>query len=438
MVTHEEQHSTRGRARLLLEMMEGQVIGKNGWRDEHVREALDLCLACKGCKSDCPVNVDMATYKAEFLSHYYKGRLRPLAAYTMGLIPWWARVANKLPRLTNFMLQTRPFSAVARLIAGISQKRQLPLFADESFQHWFARRNRPIQGLPPVILGPDTFNNYLLPRTAKAAVSVLEHAGFDVIVPQSKVCCGRPLYDFGMLDLAKRQLQQTMDLLESPIEKGVPIVGLEPSCVAVFRDELPALFPHDERAQRLSRQVFTFSEFMDQYAPNAAVPKLYREALLHGHCHHKAVMGMAADENVLNKMGVKHELLDSGCCGLAGLFGFEREHYDISVAIGERMLLPAVRDAGCDSFIVTDGFSCRQQIDQLTERCALHTAELMDLALRTGSRGPAGNQPENAYLDECAQSDASQGRGWVRTGVGIAGAVLAGAALYLLVRRTRK
>ena len=441
MVTHEEMHSTRGRARLLLEMLEGQTIGKNGWRDEHVREALDLCLACKGCKSDCPVNVDMATYKAEFLSHYYEGRLRPRAAYTMGLIPWWARVANRFPVLTNFLLAAPPFSWIAKFIAGVAQQRPLPKFANESFQDWFARRARPFQGRPPVILWPDTFNNYLVPRTARAAVRVLEHAGFDVIVPQNRVCCGRPLYDFGMLDAAKRLLMEAMDLLGSPAEQGIPIVGLEPSCVAVFRDELPALFPEDERAQKLSKGVFAFAEFMDRFAPRARVPKLYRKALLHGHCHHKAVMGMGADESVLGKMGVEHELLDSGCCGMAGLFGFERQHYDLSVAIGDRKLLPAVREAACDSFIVTDGFSCRMQIEDLTGRSALHLAEAMDLGLRTEGRGPAGNKPECAYLEESAGEELQSGNGRSGSFTGAlagAGILLAGTALWLLAGRRRK
>ena len=383
----------------------------------------------------------MATYKAEFLSHYYEGRLRPRAAYTMGLIPWWARVANRFPVLTNFLLAAPPFSWIAKFIAGVAQQRPLPKFANESFQDWFARRARPFQGRPPVILWPDTFNNYLVPRTARAAVRVLEHAGFDVIVPQNRVCCGRPLYDFGMLDAAKRLLMEAMDLLGSPAEQGIPIVGLEPSCVAVFRDELPALFPEDERAQKLSNGVFAFAEVMDRFAPRARVPKLYRKALLHGHCHHKAVMGMGADESVLGKMGVEHELLDSGCCGMAGLFGFERQHYDLSVAIGDRKLLPAVREAACDSFIVTDGFSCRMQIEDLTGRSALHLAEAMDLGLRTEGRGPAGNKPECAYLEESAGEELQSGNGRSGSFTGAlagAGILLAGTALWLLAGRRRK
>ena len=431
MVTREEKHSTRGRARLLLEMLQGKIIGKNGWRDESVRDALDLCLACKGCKSDCPVGVDMATYKAEFLSHYYEGRLRPLAAYSMGLIPWWARIASAVPGLVNFLTQTPPFSTLAKWLGGIAPQRRIPTFASESFQAWAARQSVPHPGRPRVILWPDTFNNYLLPRTAKAGANVLEAAGFEVVVPQAKLCCGRPFYDFGMLTLAKRNLRQIMDALAGEIAAGTPIVGLEPSCVAVFRDELPNLFAHDETALRLSRQVYSFAEFLDKFAPTFAIPKLQRRAIIHGHCHQKATVGMESEASLLNKMGVQHELLDSGCCGMAGSFGFERgEHYDVSIRCGERSLFPSVRTAPLDSFIVADGFSCREQISQSTERRALHTAELMELALQSGSMGPAGNNPEREFLGEPAQA----GRGAAVAAV--LGVVLAASAwIYMRSRR---
>ena len=439
MVTREEKHSTRGRARLLLEMLQVRVIGKNGWRDESVHDALDLCLACKGCKSDCPVGVDMATYKAEFLSHYYARRLRPLAAYSMGLIPWWARIASKVPGLANFITQTPPFSTLAKWMAGIASQREIPKFASESFQAWFAKRALPRHGRTRVILWPDTFNNYLLPRTAMAGVNVLEAAGFEVVVPQAKLCCGRPLYDFGMLTLAKRLLKQIMAELAPEIAAGTPIVGLEPSCVAVFRDELPHLFPKDELALQLSRQVFTFGEFLDKYAPEFSIPKLNRRAILHGHCHEKAVVGMKSEGSVLDKMGMQHELLDSGCCGMAGSFGFEREHYEVSVKCGERSLLPAVRNAPLDSFIVADGFSCREQIGQLTQRKALHTAELMDLAIRTGSIGPAGNRPEDEFLAAKAGPEWTKTRSFtVAAGVlGIALVATGAWALRASLRRRR-
>ncbi len=436
MVTREEKHSTRGRARLLLEMLEGQVIGKNGWRDKAVHDALDLCLACKGCKSDCPVNVDMATYKAEFLSHYYAGRLRPRAAYSMGLIPWWARIASKMPAVANFATQTPGVRAAAKWLGGISQARRIPLFASESFQDWFARRNLPARNTPGVrrvILWPDTFNNYLLPRTAKAAVNVLESTGFEVIVPQAKLCCGRPLYDFGMLTMARHFLRNIMDTLAPEIEAGTPIVGLEPSCVAVFRDELISLFPRDEQAQRLSKQVFTLGEFLDKHASEMKLPKFYRKAILHGHCHQKSVIGMAAEESILTKMGIDYHQLESGCCGMAGSFGFEREHYDISVKCGERVLIPSVQEANRDTFIVTDGFSCREQIEQLTDRRALHLAELLDLALQTGGHGPAGNEPEGALFDLYPEPSFDTRKALI-VAAGIGGVLAAATAAWLLGR----
>ena len=253
MVTKEEMHSTRGRAHLLFEMLQQDPM-KGLWKAEPVREALDLCLACKGCKGECPVNVDMATYKAEFLSHYYEGRLRPRHAYAMGWIYWWARLASLAPPLANFVSQTPGVSAVFKVLGGISPHRQAPPFANETFKQWFFRRGPRVPDGRPVILWPDTFNNHFHPEVAKAAVEVLEHAGCHVIVPRPSLCCGRPLYDYGFLPTAKRLLRQIMGTLRDEIERGIPIVGLEPSCVATFRDELIQLFPMDEDAKRLSEQ----------------------------------------------------------------------------------------------------------------------------------------------------------------------------------------
>src|SRR6266571_2548389 len=253
MVTREEQHSTRGRARLFFEMLEGNPL-QGGWRSEEVKEALDLCFACKGCKSDCPVNVDMATYKAEFLSHYYEGRLRPLTAYTMGLIHWWARLAAFMPGVANFFTHAPLLRNVAKKLAGIAPQRQVPAFAPQTFKQWFRQRSPRNLDKPVVILWPDTFNNHFHPETAIAAVEVLEAAGYRVEVPQQALCCGRPLYDYGMLDTAKHLLRTILDTLRPQITQGVPVVGLEPSCVAVFRDELVNLFPGDAEARRLSQQ----------------------------------------------------------------------------------------------------------------------------------------------------------------------------------------
>lgn len=381
-VTREEAHSTRGRSRLLFELLEGEIV-KDGWRNHDVREALDLCLACKGCKGECPVNVDMATYKAEFLSHYYAHRLRPVSAYSIGLIHWWAMLASQAPGLANFMTQSPGLQSIAKRLAGIAPERQFPRFAKQSFRKWFRQRhrskNRAEHG--KVILWPDTFNNYFSPSTVQAGLEVLESLGFEVSVPKINLCCGRPLYDYGMLDLAKHLLTKILDTLRADIRAGVPVVGLEPSCVAVFRDELVNLFPHDQDALRLSKQTFPMSEFIDKRAPQFHPHPIRVHALVHGHCHQKALMKMGSVEKVLTKMGVNFETLDSGCCGMAGGFGFERDHYEVSMKIGETVLLPAVRNASPETLIIADGFSCREQISQSTNRHAVHMAEVIQRAL---------------------------------------------------------
>jgi len=401
MVTRDEKHSTRGRARLLWEMLNNDALQKNGWRDESVKDALDLCLACKGCKADCPMNVDMATYKAEFLSHYYKHRVRPMHAYAFGLIHLWARLAQISARLVNFANHVPIASGVIKKFIGVAAQRQLPKFATENFKAWFRRHGGDFTGRarPPgapgkngrVILWPDTFNNFFHPETAKAAAEVLEYAGFHVVVPSVDLCCGRPLYDYGMLDTAKRWLAQILAALRDEIEAGTPMVGLEPSCTAVFRDELTGLFPQDEEAIRLAQQTFTFAEFFGKFAPEYEFPSLTRKALFHGHCHHKAIMKTDADRELLERIGLDFEVLDSGCCGMAGAFGFEKDHYDVSIACGERVLLPKVRSALKDTLIITDGFSCREQIRQTTQRRALHMAEVLHMAMSGEANGASGN-----------------------------------------------
>jgi FAD/FMN-containing dehydrogenase/Fe-S oxidoreductase len=388
MVTREEEHSTRGRSRLLFEMLQGEFL-QDGWRDPHVKESLDLCLACKGCKGDCPMSVDMATYKAEFLSHYYEGRLRPRAAYSMGLIHWWARLAAHAPRLVNLASHTPLLRDAIKALGGVSLQREVPRFAEETFRDWFARRPQREGGMP-VLLWPDTFTDHFHPEIGKAAVEVLEDAGYSVEIPTAGLCCGRPLYDFGMLDLATHQLRDILRALRPWIAAGVPLVGLEPSCVTVFRDEMGNLLPGDEDAHRLAAQTYLLSELLDAHTPGYAPPRMDRKAVVHGHCHHKAVIGMTAEANLLAKMGLDFEILDSGCCGMAGSFGFEAEHYDVSIAIGERVLLPAVRKASADTLIVADGFSCRQQIEQTTGRRALHLAEVLQMALHASGRTDAG------------------------------------------------
>ncbi|HET9016810.1 MAG TPA: FAD-binding and (Fe-S)-binding domain-containing protein [Thermomicrobiaceae bacterium] len=432
MVTREEADTTRGRARLLFEMLEGDVIA--GWRDDHVRDALDLCLACKGCKGDCPVEVDMATYKAEFLSHYYEHRLRPRSAYAMGLIHWWARLASVAPSLANVMTQVPLLSGVAHAAGGIAPQRSLPAFAPQTFRQWFSRRTPANTDGPKVILWPDTFNDHFHPETLQAAVEVLERAGYRLIVPTATLCCGRPLYDFGMLDLAAHLLRRILDDLRPEIRAGVPLVGLEPSCVSVFRDEMTNLLADDEDARRLFDQTYLFSEFMVQRAGDFPLPRLERRAIVHGHCHHKSVLGMGDEETLLDRLGLDYRVLDSGCCGMAGAFGFERDHYDVSIQVGERVLLPAVRAAPRDAVVITDGFSCREQIRQTTDRRALHVAQVVQMAMRQGPGGPPGEYPERGY-DRMVDVIHDGHAGARRASVGVA--ALAGGALAVAWQRRR-
>ncbi len=420
--TREEEHSTRGRAHLLWEMTQGEVI-RDGWQSEEVKHSLDLCLACKGCKSDCPVSVDLATYKAEFLSHYYEGKLRPRSAYAFGNIDLWARIACTAPGLVNLTTQLPFLRDIAKLVSGMPPQRRIPAFAPQSFKTWFHRRPRKLDG-PPVLLWADTFNNYFLPHTAQAAVDVLESAGFRVVVPRAPLCCGRPLYDFGMLDRAETLLLQILDELMPEIEAGVPIVGLEPSCIAVFRDELVNLFPHDARARALSSQTFLLSEFLENHAKDFSWPRLDAKALLHGHCHHKSVMKMTAEESVLHRLGIDFQSPAPGCCGMAGSFGFEHDKYEVSAAIGELELLPAVRKAPPDWFIIADGFSCREQIAQGSQRHALHLAEVLQMALHKTL--PDGS-PESSIVRNHEEAVA---RSMQHAGLGLAAAAVTGALLW--------
>ena len=392
MVTLEEEHSTRGRAHMLFELLQGEVI-RDGWRDEHVKDALELCLSCKACKSECPANVDIATYKAEFLSHYYEKKWRPLKAYAFGLIERWAKLGSRMPRIANFLSQAPGPRHLLQRFLGLASQRQLPRLAPVTFWQWaqvhrnsiFRDEDRlnpaPLLKERQVVLWVDTFNNYFHPETCRAALEVFEEAGFTVTCSRRPLCCGRPLYDFGMLERAKNSLSQIMSALGPQIDAGLPIVVLEPSCASVFRDELHNLFPTNERATRLRNQTFLLSEFLLNHAPDYLPPSLSRKVILHGHCHHKALMKISDEESLLRKMGVELQSLDSGCCGMAGPFGFQKDKFEISQAIGERVLLPAVRRAASDTLIVADGFSCREQILQGTGRSAMHLAEVLKMAL---------------------------------------------------------
>lgn len=390
MVTREEQHSTRGRAHLLFEMVQRGPI-KNGWRDDHVKEALDLCLSCKGCKGDCPVNVDVATYKAEFLSHYWHGRIRPRAAYAFGLIDQWSRLASVAPGIANLITQLPGLSALAKAVVGVPARRRIPAFAAQTFQSWFRRHTPRHPDGPRVVLWADTFNNHFTPEVAQAAVDVLEAAGLCVDVPRGHLCCGRPLYDYGMLDLAKRYLEGVMTALRSDIADRTPIVALEPSCCSVFRDELKGLFPDRGDARMLSEQVVTLSEFLSSgrlRATGWTPPRLTAKAIVQGHCHHKAIMKFEPERRLMESMGLDAEVLESGCCGMAGAFGYEKDKYAVSLAAGERVLLPRVRSEPATTWIIADGFSCKSQIEQETRRGALHLAEVLNLAMAGGGSEP--------------------------------------------------
>ena len=363
--TGEERYSTRGRARLLWEMLQGEVI-KDGWQSEEVKEALDWCLACKGCRSDCPTHTDMAAYKAEFLSHYYEKKARPLALQALARIGEWAPLAARVPALANAL------GALGRPIAGLAAGRKLPRVAARSFRSQFVAAGEGER----VILLDDTFNGYFRPATAVAAARVLAHAGCRVELPREHLCCGRPYYDAGMLDRAKTALETALQVLEP----GVPVVILEPACLSVFRDELQQLFPGDARAEDLARRTRSLAEFLDQrgYAPR----RVFGRALLQGHCHQQALAGMGPDVKLLRAAGLEVEAPDFGCCGMAGSFGFRQETGAAARRIAELALLPKLRAATPDTVVVADGFSCREQIEGLGGRTAQHLAEVLAGALK--------------------------------------------------------
>jgi Fe-S oxidoreductase len=377
--TREERDSTRGRARLLFEMVQGDVI-TDRWASDAVRESLDTCLSCKGCKSDCPTHTDMASYKAEFLSHYHETRARSRQALFFGLIGRWAHRMAPFARFMNFIAHAPGLAAFAKWIVGVAPQRVLPRFAERSFSA--SAETIPQNGKfeRTVLLWVDTFCEHFEPEIAAAAVKVLNAAGCRALFPPRHLCCGRPLYDVGMLDRAKHELARILDVLEPHIVDGVPIVGLEPSCLSVFKDEMLQLFPGDARARRLAAQTFLFADYLNHigYQP----PALDANVLLHGHCHQKAVFGMTGEVELLNKLGVTYKLLENGCCGMAGGFGFDRRHYEMSQKIGEHELFPALRAVPAETLIVTSGFSCREQIAHGSSRNALHVAELLARALR--------------------------------------------------------
>ncbi|KIZ13607.1 FAD-binding and (Fe-S)-binding domain-containing protein [Streptomyces natalensis] len=415
--TGEEQHSTRGRARLLHEMLAGEVI-TDGWRSPEVHDALDLCLSCKGCRSDCPVGVDMATYKAEFLHHHYAGRLRPAAHYSMGRLPQWLHTAAPAAPVLN-LLARGPAAAVAKRLAGIAAERTIPPLAVEPFTRWWWRRGAPTAGRT-VILWPDTFTNFLAPEVGRAAVRVLEAAGLRPLLPPTAplrrtgllprrhrpLCCGLTYVSTGQLDRARAVMRRTVDVLAPLLRDGHPLVVLEPSCAAALRTDLPELLSGDPRAATLASSVLTFAEALVTLAPDWQPPRIDRPVTGQTHCHQHAVLGDAADRRLRERAGLTGQL-QGGCCGLAGNFGFERGHYDVSVACAEDQLLPAVRESGPEVEILADGFSCRTQLEQLGQEGRLgplggrrgrHMAEVLAAAL--GNSPSPGNAGGNAGAEE--------------------------------------
>ncbi|TDD81504.1 FAD-binding oxidoreductase [Saccharopolyspora karakumensis] len=387
-VTRDEVQSTRGRARALSEMLRGESI-PDGWRSTEVRDALDLCLSCKACRNDCPVNVDMATYKAEFLHHHYRRRLRPAAHYSMGWLPLWSRIAARIPRLVN-AITTRPApAALLKSLGGIDPHRDMIRFAEQSFETWFARRPRqPGQAATAgdpnstVVLWPDTFTNYLAPEVGKAAVEVLEALGYRVELPTGSVCCGLTWHSTGQLSVAQRMLRRSLGSLDAQLAAGYRVVGLEPSCTVMLRDEATELAG---AAARLSAQTVTFAELIAEHGENTddwPFRELDVAAVVQIHCHQEATTGSAADRTVLQRLGVRTDVIGSGCCGLAGNFGFEKGHWDVSQACAELELYPKVRASAPEDLVLADGFSCRAQLAQGTHRSGRHLAEVLRDALR--------------------------------------------------------
>ncbi|MGV9872380.1 FAD-binding and (Fe-S)-binding domain-containing protein [Streptomyces cellulosae] len=405
--TGEEEHSTRGRARLLHEMLAGEVV-TDGWRSTEVRDALDLCLSCKGCRSDCPVGVDMATYKAEFLHHHYEGRRRPAAHYAMGWLPVWLSWAarTRTAGVVNALASVGPLARPAKRMGGIAGEREIPRLATEPFTRWWRRRRPGAGGGPLVVLWPDTFTEHLSPSVGRAAVRVLEAAGMRVVLPptlrtgsggrvgdarsrsvlsllrarRGRVCCGLTYISTGQLDRARAVLTHTLDLLEPVLATDAPLVVLEPSCAAALRTDAPELLHDDPRAAQLASRVLTFAEALERHAPDWTPPAVHRPVTGQTHCHQHAVLGDAADRRLREAAGLTGELA-GGCCGLAGNFGFEEGHFEVSRTCAEEQLLPAVREAPEDAVVQADGFSCRTQLEQLGGVRGRHLAEILAEAL---------------------------------------------------------
>lgn len=404
IATADEKDSTRGRARVLQEMANGTLV-TDGWRSPEVHESLDLCLSCKACSSDCPAGVDMAAYKAEVLHRTYEGRLRPINHYVLGWLPRWARLAAPLSRLINPVLQLRAVQKIALRMGGMDPRRRIPRFASTSFSR--SRRRSPgassspsgaavaaqrAGGRPRVLVWVDSFSDNFSPSIAHSAIEVLEAAGYEVLTPERSVCCGLTWISTGQLNGARAMLTRLVAELRPYADAGIPIVGVEPSCTAVLRSDLPELLPDDPGAMAVSADTYTLAELLaapdpigpgDRWQP----PRLEGQRIIvQPHCHHHAVMGFDADKRLLLGMGADLVTL-GGCCGLAGNFGMEKGHYDVSVAVAENALLPALRDRREDDIFLADGFSCRTQAEQLGDARGVHLAELLTYGRNTAGQG---------------------------------------------------
>ena len=396
LATRDEKDSTRGRARVLQELANGSLV-TGGWRAPEVHEALDLCLSCKACSRDCPVSVDMATFKSEVLHQAYRGRLRPRSHYALGWLPRWVRLAGAAPGLANAVLRRGPAAGVARRLGGIDPRRPLPALARRPGTPARLRRqiaartagqSRPGSG-EQVVLWADTFTRAFSPQVSGSAAAVLHEAGFQVIVPDRSLCCGLTWISTGQLERARARLRATVAVLAGYAEAGATIVGLEPPCVAVLRGDLTELLDGDPRARAVAAATRTLAETLTEAGPGRGKRDLSwlagrlagRTVIAQPHCHQHAVMGYDADLAVMTAAGASTQTL-AGCCGLAGNFGMERGHYEVSVAVAEQALLPALRAAPEGAVLLADGFSCRTQAGQLAGWPAVHLAELLDASGR--------------------------------------------------------
>ncbi|EFL17359.1 FAD-binding and (Fe-S)-binding domain-containing protein [Streptomyces sp. C] len=398
-VTRDEVHSTRGRARVLSEMLRGETI-TDGYRSTEVLEALDLCFSCKACKSDCSVNVDMAAYKSEFLSKHYEGRLRPRAHYTLGWLPVLARLASVAPRTLNRLTRRAPVAARLSALAGLESRRPLVALPSQTFRQWFHyRKPAPAPAPAPdaaaaeqggagtVVLWPDTFSNLLDPRGAQAATRVLEAMGYEVVLPDGPVCCGLTWHSTGQLGAARAVLGRSVGALREHLEAGRTVIGLEPSCTQTLREEAAELLPDSPVVRRLSRQVRTLAEVVAEHEGPWPFGTLDQDAVMQPHCHQEAGHGHGPEAEVLRRLGVTADVVSAGCCGMAGNFGYEPGHWDVSQGAAERELYPKLRAAGPDTAVVADGFSCRTQISQEGSRRPEHLAELLLRALPGNTPG---------------------------------------------------